>query len=155
MVNPVKESFLKNEMIPLLASIPHGTAPLWGKMNLQQMIEHLSDSIRIVSGKIPKQLMTPADKLPAFREFMLSETPFKENTKNREMGEEPEPVRLSSVQAALDELQVEMNDFFTHFDDPEKRVMNPFFGDMNYEEWVHLFHKHAVHHLKQFGVTVQ
>jgi hypothetical protein len=30
---------------------------------------------------------------------------------------------------------------------------NPFFGDLNFAENVHLLHKHALHHLRQFGVV--
>jgi hypothetical protein len=37
-------------------------------------------------------------------------------------------------------------------DNPEREIMNPFFGPLNYEGQVQLLHKHAKHHLKQFGV---
>jgi len=155
MLNRTKETFLKDKLMPLLGSADPSATPRWGKMNFQQMIEHMSDSARIASGKDPKKLLTPEDKLETFRQFILSEAPFKENTKNRELGDEPLPVRHSSVKGSLEELRAEMNDFFAHYaPDPEKRVTNPFFGDMNYAEWVHLLHKHAVHHLKQFGVEV-
>jgi hypothetical protein len=35
-----------------------------------------------------------------------------------------------------------------------QQTRNPFFGDLNFEENVHLLYKHALHHLKQFGVMV-
>jgi hypothetical protein len=32
-----------------------------------------------------------------------------------------------------------------------KLVMNPFFGELNFEQQVRLLHKHAMHHARQFG----
>jgi len=39
-----------------------------------------------------------------------------------------------------------------HKANPGINVTNPFFGDLNYEEWLHLEHKHARHHLRQFNL---
>ena len=35
---------------------------------------------------------------------------------------------------------------------PDSKNLNPFFGEFNYEEWLHLLNKHAKHHLKQFNL---
>lgn len=119
------------------------------------MIEHMSESFRIASGKIQKKLLTPEERLPRMYEFMMSEAPFKENTKNIEMSEEPLPVINTDIQDAYIELQAEIDHFFTTFEaQPELRIMNPFFGNLNYEEWIQLLHKHALHHLKQFGIVI-
>jgi len=34
------------------------------------------------------------------------------------------------------------------------QIRNPFFGDLNFEQNVALLYKHAVHHLKQFGIEI-
>jgi hypothetical protein len=48
-----------------------------------------------------------------------------------------------------------MDYFFTVFNKNNLRVTrNPFYGDLNYEQNVQLLHKHALHHLKQFGVVI-
>lgn len=155
-MNAEKAEFLRHRFIPLLRQIPTETPPHWGKMTLQQTIEHLADYIRIASGKIlHADFAFPPEQLQKNREFMLSEKPFKENTMNPLMPEVPAPVRNISVEAAIDELEKEMDFFFSVFEKNNLQVTrNPFFGDLNYEQNIHLLHKHALHHLRQFGVTV-
>lgn len=149
-----KINFFKKEYIPTLRKIDPATKPVWGKMSFWQMLEHMSDSIRVANGKSPHQLHTPPALVDKFKAFILTEKPFKENTKNALMGEDTLPIRNSSIDAAFDELQEELNDFFKAFEPhPEQKVMNPFFGELNFREWVQLLHKHAIHHLKQFRIN--
>ena len=86
---------------------------------------------------------------------MLSEKPFKENTVNPLMPEVPAPVVNISTEAAINELQKELDYFFSVFEKNDLQVTrSPFFGDLNYEQNVHLLHKHALHHLRQFGISI-
>jgi hypothetical protein len=151
-----KAVFLRTQFVPLLKQIPSDTLPHWGKMSLQQMVEHFSDSVKIASGKsLRTDIITPSENLPKFREFMLSEKPFRENTPNPLMPEMPGPVRNKTIQAALEELDQEICFFFAVFEENHlQQTRNPFFGDLNFDENVHLLYKHALHHLKQFGVMV-
>jgi hypothetical protein len=155
-MNAVKAEFLKNRFIPLLKQIPSDTQPRWGKMTLQQMIEHFSDSVRIASGKtVYTDFVFPPEHLQKVREFMLSEKPFKENTVNPLLPEAPAPVINISTEEAINELQQEINYFFSVFEKNNLQVTrSPFFGDLNFEENIHLLYKHASHHLRQFGVAV-
>jgi hypothetical protein len=155
-MNAVKAEFLKNRFIPLLKQIPSDTQPRWGKMTLQQMIEHFSDSVRIASGKtVYTDSVFPPEHLQKVREFMLSEKPFKENTVNPLLPEAPAPVINISTEEAINELQQEINYFFSVFEKNNLQVTrSPFFGDLNFEENIHLLYKHASHHLRQFGVAV-
>lgn len=87
------------------------------------------------------------------REFMMSEKPFRENTKNVLLDEAPQPLRYKTVQAAIGVLQEELIYFFEVFEKNTNLVTrNPFFGDLNFEENVQLLHKHSLHHLRQFGI---
>lgn len=151
-----KAEFLRRRFIPLLGQIPSDTPAQWGKMTLQQMIEHFSESVRIASGKtVYTDFVFPPDQLQRVREFMLSEKPFKENTVNPLMPEVPAPVVNASAEEAINELQKELRFFFSVFEKNNLQVTrSPFFGDLNFEQNVHLLHKHALHHLRQFGVTV-
>lgn len=155
-MNAEKAEFLKHRFIPLLKQIPSDTAPQWGKMTLQQMVEHFSESVRIASGKtVHTEFVFPPEQLQKYREFILSEKPFRENTVNPLMPEVPAPVINVSAEEALNELGLEIKYFFTVFEKNKLQVTrNPFFGDLNYEQNVHLLHKHALHHLRQFGATV-
>jgi hypothetical protein len=151
-----KADFLKYRLLSLLKQIPSDRTPQWGKMGWQQMIEHFSDSVRIASGKtVHTDFVFPPEQVQQFRDFMLSEKPFRENTVNPLMPEAPAPVKNGSVEEALKELQNELDFFFAVFEKNNLQVTrNPFFGDLNFEENVHLLHKHAMHHLRQFGVEV-
>jgi hypothetical protein len=148
-----KADFLRNRLVPLLQQIPSDTKAGWGKMTLQQMIEHFSDSVRIASAKAPyTEILTPAENLDRMRAFLESEKPFRENTPNALMPEIPAPVRNPSKEEALKELKSEIDFFFSVFEKNNLRVTrNPFFGDLNYEQNVQLLFKHAQHHLKQFS----
>ncbi len=150
-----KENFLRTKLVPCLQQMDPGTPPRWGKMNVQQMIEHYAgDAVRNASGRLKiEKITTPPENLERMREFMMSDKPFKENTKNPLMGEEPAPIRYHTIQAAIGSLQQELIYFFEAFEkDPHLITRNPFFGDLNFEQNVQLLHKHALHHLRQFGV---
>jgi hypothetical protein len=151
-----KTEFLRHRFIPLLKNIPSGTHPAWGKMTLQQMVEHFADSVRIASGKhAVADVVTPEEQLPRMRAFMMSDKPFRENTPNSLLPEVPAPVRNFAMEEAVNELDEEIRFFFSVFEKNALQVTrNPFFGDLNFEENVHLLYKHALHHLRQFGVNV-
>ncbi len=148
-----KADYLQTGYLEQLATIAPGTAPKWGKMNPQQMIEHMSDYVRIASGRTPIQLVTEDAMVPRMQAFLESEKPFKENTPNVLMSDTPPPVRHADHAAALAELKDELAHFENAFKaDPALTVMNPFFGALNYEQQVQLLHKHGTHHLRQFGI---
>ena len=153
-MNAEKAEFLRSRFVPILQQIPSDTKAAWGKMTLQQMIEHFSDSVRIASGKVMhKDILTDPEHLDKMRAFLESEKPFRENTKNLLMPEVPAPVRNPSKDDALKELATELDFFFSVFEQNSLQVTrNPFFGDLNYEQNIQLLYKHAIHHLKQFSL---
>jgi hypothetical protein len=155
-MTPEKEDFLKKNFIALLKKIPSDTKPKWGKMTLQQMIEHFADSLRVASGKSAVQtILTPQANLQKMQDFIMSDKPFRENTHNSLMSETPAPVRNKTIEAALKELEAEIRYFFSVFENTKHQTSrNPFFGDLTFEQNIHLLYKHASHHLRQFGVEV-
>jgi hypothetical protein len=71
------------------------------------------------------------------------------------MPETPAPVKNVSTEEAISELQQEIDFFFSVFEKNNLQVTrSPFFGDLNYEQNIHLLYKHAQHHLRQFGVSI-
>jgi hypothetical protein len=150
-----KENFLRTKLVACLQRLDPATPPRWGKMSVQSMIEHYSgDAVRNASGRLKiDKILTPPEQLDRMREFMMSEKPFKENTVNPLMGTEPAPVHFKTVQAAIGALQQELIYFFEAYEkNPNLVIRNPFFGDLNFEQNVQLLYKHALHHLRQFGV---
>ena len=150
-----KENFLRTKLITYLQRLNPDTAAVWGKMNVQQMIEHYAgDAVRNANARLKiDKIVTLPENLNRMREFMLSDKPFKENTKNPLMGEKPAPLRYKTVQAAIGALQQELIYFFEAFEKNQNLITrNPFFGDLTFEQNVQLLYKHALHHLRQFGV---
>jgi len=150
-----KENFLRTKFVPLLQRMDPATPALWGKMNFQQMVEHFADVMMAASGKIKLQTVTPVEKLPAFKEFLLSEKPFKQNTKSPVLPPNPPALRRNTTQASIGKLQEELINFFEVFDKtPDLKTVNPIFGELDFAENIQLLYKHALHHLNQFGIEI-
>ncbi len=150
-----KENFLRTRLVSYFQRLDPTTPPLWGRLSVQGMIEHYThDGLRNANGKLTfDKIVTPPDLLPKYREFMMSEKPFRPNTRNPLMSEEALPLQYQTVQAAIGVLQEELIDFFLAYEkDPSRIILNPIFGELNFEQNVHLLYKHALHHLRQFGM---
>jgi len=152
-MNQQKLDFLKTEFIPLLKQLKGDEKGSWGVLNAQQMVEHFADSVRIASGKLVRPPVIEGEMLEKYRAFMFSEAPFKENTKNPLMDEKGAPLRHPNMEDALRELQQDLEFFFAAYEsNPSLTAGNPFYGELDYAGQVHLLRKHAMHHLKQFGL---
>lgn len=149
-----KEVFLREHYVPLLRKLQPSQKGSWGVLSAQGMVEHMSDSVGIAYGRIQQPLHTPPEMIDRMRAFALSDKTFKENTKNAYMTDEPAPLRFSNMNDALTELDTEIKSFMDFYaKNPGHKQLNPFFGEFNYDEWIHLLHKHALHHLKQFNLA--
>ncbi|MEP6673498.1 MAG: DUF1569 domain-containing protein [Ferruginibacter sp.] len=154
-MNEQKLSFLQNEVIPLVQKLNGNETGSWGKMNAQQMVEHVTAFFKVSTGKIQFPLVTPVEHLPKYREFLLSEKEFRPDTKAplEVIGEEALPLRHENMEAAVAGLQKSITEFVDHFkNDPDKKTLHPVFGELNFEDWVLLHYKHVMHHAKQFGL---
>ena len=150
-----KLSFLTKESMPLFKNLSANALGNWGKMNGQQMVEHVAAFFLVSTEKIKFALVTPAEHLPKYREFLFSDKEFRENTKApaNVIGEEALPLRYETMEAALEKLAGSITAFENYFkDEPLKTTLHPVFGELNFEEWVLLHYKHVTHHLRQFGL---
>ena len=154
-MNEHKLAFLQHEMMPLLHKLTATGTGKWGKMNAQQMVEHVTAFFKVSTEKIKFPLLTPIEHLPKYKEFLFSEKEFRENTKAPEeiIGEEALPVHYKTMEEAVEKLGTEKENFIETFRaDPSRKSLHPVFGELNFEEWVLLHHKHVTHHWKQFGL---
>lgn len=153
MIN-AKEEFLKNDFIPLLENLNADDKGKWGIMTSQQMVEHFADAVKNASGKLILPILNEGERLQKSREFLMSENPFKENTDNPLIPKEGIPHRQPDLQSAINKLQKELDHFFEVFEkNPDLKTGNAFFGQLDYNMNVQLLHKHAMHHLRQFGLV--
>ena len=149
-----KRAFISNDFILRVKNIAAETVPVWGKMNLQQMVEHVTDFFNVSTEKIKFEIVTPKEHLPKYKEFLLSEKQFRENTKAPAsvLGDEPMPLRNKTLEEAIIKLELAIRDFEKYFEhDPQRITAHPVFGPLNFEEWILLHFKHVTHHLRQFG----
>lgn len=150
----IKEEFLKDNLIPLVKKLKAEDKGKWGIMNAQQMIEHFTDAVKNASGKLILPALTEGEQLEKMRSFLMSEKPFKENTDNPLIPKEGIPHRQPDIRSAINKLQNELDYFFEVFEKtPDLKTNNAFFGELDYKMNAQLLHKHAMHHLKQFGLV--
>jgi hypothetical protein len=153
-MNEEKKKFLKEDFIPLLQKLDANAKGRWGVMNGQQMVEHFADAVKNASGKLILPVVNTGERLEKSREFLMTEKQFKENTKNPLIPDTPFPLRKANMNAAIEKLQDELNYFFQAFEnDANLKTDNSLFGELDYAMNVQLLHKHALHHLRQFGLV--
>ncbi|MEO8088000.1 MAG: DUF1569 domain-containing protein [Bacteroidota bacterium] len=147
-------NFVNNEFPELLKKLSLETPAKWGLMNAQQMVEHLTDYVRIASGKNPAKIVTSEEQLPAFKRFLESEKQFRPGTVNPVNPGAPNPVRMKNMDESVKEYLIEMNDLHDIFKKESGKITaHPAFGNLNYDEWIRLQYKHLMHHGKQFGLV--
>jgi hypothetical protein len=154
MSDTTKETFVLQGFAEWAAQLDAMATGKWGKMNAQQMVEHVADFFDIASGRLRFEVVTPADQLPRFKEFLMSDKEFRENTKAPAhiLGEEPLPLRLPDMATAIARLRASTQAFVDHYaNHADAPTAHPVFGTLHYGEWILLHHKHLLHHAKQFG----
>ena len=148
-----KLQFICTQFPATIKTLQADALPKWGKMDAQQMLEHLSSFFRISTGQLQYPLVSSAEQLPKLKAFLLSDKEFRENTKAPILPEEPYPHIHSSFEAAVQELENEIQLFYNQFSSGKiTHMQHPVFGDLNFEEWVLLHYKHLIHHSRQFGI---
>lgn len=146
-----KLAFLKTEFPKLVRTLSPEAKGEWGVLNGQQMVEHMAESISYATGKNTQALHSPVEHVDKYKAFAMSDKEFKPNTPNALMSAVPAPVIQSNMEEAVQEMERQIATFINYFETNKgATITNPFFGDLNFDEWVHLLHKHAVHHSKQF-----
>ena len=148
-----KRLFITQQFYDLVQHLPPDAIGRWGKMNAQQMVEHVADFFRVSNGELVFELITPVDQLEKYRSFLLSDKMFRENTAAPMLPEQPFPVRTTNMQAALQDLQEQIVKFKQLFSEGVlQHSVHPVFGELDYNEWVLLHYKHLYHHARQFGL---
>ncbi len=151
-----KKQFIREIFIQKTGTLQSDASGKWGKMNGQQMIEHVTAFFKISSGKLQFPVVTPVEELPKYKAFILSDKPFRENTKAPAeiLGTEPLPLRTANMGEAVSELKKSISEFEDYFSaEPDRVTSHPVFGELNADEWVLLHYKHVIHHMTQFDLV--
>lgn len=149
-----KFNFIKNDFVQLVNTLNESATGKWGKMNAQQMVEHVADFFSVSTGKIKMPFVSSPEHLEKLKVFLYSDKEFRENTKAPVLPDEPFPVRNSYMKESVEELKNEIAEFIAAFEtQPGLITQHPVFGDLNFDEWIMLHYKHLRHHGKQFGLV--
>jgi hypothetical protein len=147
----LRDETCRRALISRVEKLKGDEKPVWGKMNLEQMLSHLvqtgdlpfestvGDASNFMSRTILKPLVLYV--LPIPKEVKVSPEMDQQQKGRTPMGFE---VDKANVVASIERLGClsEDHDCLGH----------PFFGKMSPKQWGVLAHKHIDHHLRQFGV---
>ncbi len=143
----------EKEVRTKLVALTKKTKPLFGKMNAQQMIEHLSKVTQIANGNWQVDVFVSEEKEARRKPFLNSENELQIGFKAPFLSEQPEPLLFNSLSEAIDDLIQQVNLFKNIFEkNPNRTVVHPFFGELDYTYWKKFQVKHFTHHFKQFGI---
>lgn len=139
-------------ILSYLNQLDNSSQPLWGKMNAQRMVEHLSESLRMSIGVGEYQLLIPEEKIEKMQGILASETPMPKEFKVPFAPEEY-TLRNEEIELAIDELVDNWIAFEEYYEvNPEMKNLHPFYGDLDKDGWHRLHSKHFTHHFEQFGL---
>jgi hypothetical protein len=138
--------------LEILENLEESKAATWGKMSPQRMLEHLSDCIYMSCGVGNHELLIPEEKIKGMQAFLISDKEMPQNIQVP-FAKENTPLRNSDLELALDEFTMSWVDFEEMYsEDPKKTALHPYYGNLNYEQWLLLHAKHFTHHFTQFGL---
>ncbi len=158
MVQKKQETFVEmtdEKIQELLNKLTENSKPTWGIMTPQHLLEHLEYTYKIASGKIQDfEVTTPEKYLEKTHASLYSYDKFPRNT-NFPMLEKDTLDKLNypDLATAKEKFLEEREAYKTFFKaNPDAKLNNLVFGEMNRYEWYLLERKHLNHHFEQFGL---
>ncbi len=144
-------SAVTEEVIGRINKLTPATQPLWGKMNVGQMLAHCNVTYEMIYDNKhpkPKGLMKLLLKL-LVKDVVVNEKPYKKNNRTA-------PAFLITSEKDFNVEKERLINFLRKTQQlGEKEFDNKpshSFGPLSTSEWNNMFYKHINHHLSQFGV---
>lgn len=128
--------------------------PLWGKMSPQNIIEHLTGSLKMSTGKtIVKRYTTPEEAITIKSKLIDSPAAIPEGVKNPLLTGEAPALIHKDMDTAIAELFQEIDHFKTYYKQNPNAVHTHLrMGELTHGEWLIMHNKHFTHHFKQYGL---
>ena len=139
------------EITSRLKTLTRETVPVFGKMNGQQVIEHLSLLMQISNGKIEADYYVSDEKTARRKPFLDTDGELHIGFRASILSDEPTTEKFTSIEVALEDLISQIKEFENNFK-TDKTENHPFFGELDYEYWKKFHVKHFTHHFKQFNL---
>ena len=146
---------LEKLLYKLKTRIQSDTPALWGKMNSQQMVEHLSLVFALSTGKFDFPYQgTEEEAKRNWEGFLASENPWREVFSSDSFGE-PKPPRKATLEDSLALLQKSFNGYLDYCEGHPDAIHPQFYlGNLTIDQWRQVHVKHVKHHMRQFGLEV-
>lgn len=149
-MNSIFDKNTNDDFIKRINLLTQDSKPLWGKMNVSQMLSHCQAPIDVALGDLELKsnfIMRFLGKL--FKTKILNANKFKKNGVTvteflRNDNYEFEQNKITLIE--------KISKFATLGTESIKNSKHPIFGEMSIEEWDKLQIMHLEHHLRQFGV---
>jgi len=137
-----------------LQNIASDTKPFFGKMNGQQMVEHLSNITQIANGNWKVDAFVSDEKANRRRPFLNTDNEIQVGFKASYLSENPSSVKFDTLEESIDDLMQQIQLFKTIFkEEKDRKITHPFFGELDADLWYKFQVKHFTHHFKQFGLA--
>lgn len=146
--------FFMQDVPAMLKNLKQDATAGWGSFSAPEMLDHLRRGIELsLLENIKLEIITPAEQIPAFQEFLKGDRLFKKGSpipKEYELipvsDDDFENLKINLLKAIV-KMQV-------HFEKhPEHKAIHPNFGELDIELWKYLHKKHILHHFTQFGIA--
>jgi uncharacterized protein DUF1569 len=137
------------ELLQRIEKLTPESKPLWGKMNVCQMVAHCQKPLDVAEGnhKIKRGLFAMLFGKMAKKGFLNGE--IKKNLPTAPSFKVTDTPEFATEWQVLKQLVLKFGEKGPEVIAEKK---HPFFGEMTDEEWGVLQYKHLDHHLKQFDV---
>lgn len=147
------DNSIKAEVIQRIEKMNPTSSAKWGKMNVNQMVCHCADQLRLANGTKSSKFVGNFMLTTVFKWLVLTVLKAPkgkvETVKELKQGKGgTNPTNFESDKKALIEL---IKNFDASFK-TNKSVIHPAFGKMNHWQYGRLGYVHLDHHLSQFGV---
>lgn len=148
-MNTIRNDSAFEEIKRRLAVVSTDSTRQWGRMNLQQMLVHCTQQLKLALGEVPARQQGSFIMRSALSKWIaFSDIPWPKGTNTpNEMNVEKNSFSLKDVDTEKQELL----SYLAKVRQQNHLQPHPFFGKLSLKEWSKLIYKHLDHHLKQFN----
>lgn len=139
-----------NQLIDRLEALKPDTPPLWGKMNVAQMLAHCAGAMDLATGRKTYKRQTIGLLFGwLFKSAYSTEKPFPKNVQTIKGGAVNDTRNFETEKIRLKEAILSMH---AMGEEGCTKEAHPIMGKFSPAEWGTGMFKHLDHHFRQFGV---
>ena len=147
----------KAEILHRLRALHHDSGRRWGRMTAHQMVCHLSDGYRLLTGARPMRYSSRPHPRPlaTLMKLIVLYAPIRWPSgimTTPELNQEIGGTRPTAFEMDVAELAELLHQIAATRSGRFAGTRHPVFGPMSESAWLRWAYLHADHHLRQFGV---